>query len=242
MKKIAVLLIVLGFLVGIVPTVLADEVDNPDGTVTVTGTVAAIDTSNFVLPDVTLTRVDQSVQMQLGVQIPVQLVTNPTWEIRDPRGTGAGWSVTVLTTDFIPDTGAAAAKSKILPLDLTDRHSGLHSFFMRLDMADIRWVDGQFDSNCTDRTTCVGSATGGDRETGGDLMPVTTDFNAGNANSNAEGFVALSKTAQVLTTAVHDTGMGTYTYAPRFELDVPAETYAGHYTSTLTVTLIASAP
>lgn len=36
--------------------------------------------------------------------------------------------------------------------------------------------------------------------------------------------------------AATDTGMGTYAIAPNFELEVPAETYAATYTSTITVT------
>ena len=36
--------------------------------------------------------------------------------------------------------------------------------------------------------------------------------------------------------AATDTGMGTYSVSPNFELEIPAQTYAGTYTSTVTIT------
>jgi WxL domain surface cell wall-binding len=47
--------------------------------------------------------------------------------------------------------------------------------------------------------------------------------------------------AQKLVSADVDTGMGTYTLQPTFTLDVPAATYAGEYTSTVTLQMV-SAP
>lgn len=38
--------------------------------------------------------------------------------------------------------------------------------------------------------------------------------------------------------AAVDTGMGTYNITPSFELEVPAQVYAGEYTATVTVTIV----
>ncbi len=38
--------------------------------------------------------------------------------------------------------------------------------------------------------------------------------------------------------AAVDAGMGTYTIKPNFELEVPAETFAGTYTATFTVAIV----
>ena len=38
--------------------------------------------------------------------------------------------------------------------------------------------------------------------------------------------------------AATDTGMGTYAISPSFELEIPAETYAGSYSSTVTITAV----
>jgi len=46
-----------------------------------------------------------------------------------------------------------------------------------------------------------------------------------------------SGTLKFLSAAV-DTGMGSYNLQPNFELEIPAETYAGTYTSTITVTAV----
>jgi hypothetical protein len=44
--------------------------------------------------------------------------------------------------------------------------------------------------------------------------------------------------AQTLVTAAAGTGMGTYTILPTFTLDVPADTYAGTYVSTVTLDIV----
>ena len=46
---------------------------------------------------------------------------------------------------------------------------------------------------------------------------------------------ALTTEAQPMVTAAAETGMGSYTLLPTFTLDVPAETYAGAYTSVVTL-------
>jgi WxL domain surface cell wall-binding len=50
---------------------------------------------------------------------------------------------------------------------------------------------------------------------------------------------ALLTTDQTLIVAGPDTGIGTYTLLPTFSLTIPADTYAGIYTATITATIVA---
>jgi len=67
---------------------------------------------------------------------------------------------------------------------------------------------------------------------------------AGNTKpvSALTAYAPLSTTAQNLLTANINAGMGTYTALPSFRVIIPASTYAGIYTATITVTIIAGAP
>ncbi len=67
---------------------------------------------------------------------------------------------------------------------------------------------------------------------------------AGNTKpvSALAAYTPLSTIAQNLLTANINTGMGTYTALPSFRVIIPASAYAGSYTSTVTVTIIAGAP
>lgn len=67
----------------------------------------------------------------------------------------------------------------------------------------------------------------------------SVDTEAGNT---APTYLAFASAATLATqknmlVAPAGTGMGTYTFTPEFTLDVPAETYAGAYVSTITVTM-----
>ena len=53
-------------------------------------------------------------------------------------------------------------------------------------------------------------------------------------------FAPLSAAPQQILSAALDEGMGYYGFTPDFQLDVPASTYAGDYTSTLTVQIVAA--
>jgi hypothetical protein len=65
---------------------------------------------------------------------------------------------------------------------------------------------------------------------------------AGNAQPvSSFGTAKALGATQTLVTAAAGTGMGTYGLLPTFTLDVPADTYAGDYVSTVTVS-ISSAP
>ncbi len=51
-------------------------------------------------------------------------------------------------------------------------------------------------------------------------------------------YAALSTAAQTLLTASGSDGIGVYQFTPNFRLILPADTYAGAYTSTLTITIV----
>jgi hypothetical protein len=59
--------------------------------------------------------------------------------------------------------------------------------------------------------------------------------------SSLTDFTAFAgESEQVLLAAAADTGMGTYNLLPTFTLDVPAQTYAGAYESTVTLTILST--
>jgi len=72
------------------------------------------------------------------------------------------------------------------------------------------------------------------------LLDANISTIAGNTapTSSITAYTALSTTAQTLLSAAVNEGMGTYNFVPDFELDVAAATFAGIYTSTVTVAII----
>lgn len=240
MKKLAAVLIVLGLLVAVVPTVLADDSDPTTGEITITGAPAHVSTTAFVLAGHTLNGTDLGNANYLeepfspsGISSGTYTGLNKSWVMTDPRGTGAGWTINVKATDFtaVSGPGAGEMPAATIPLIGTDKHSGQNLFFMYLPSSGIVWVDGQFDSDCTTHSNCAAT-------TEGDLMPVTGVF----LENITDSPIALTSGDQLMISAGGDKGMGTYQMNPQFRLFVPAETYAGRYTSTVTLTLSASEP
>jgi hypothetical protein len=236
MKKIAILLVVLGLLLACVPAAFADDSDPTTGEITITGTAASVTTSAFVLAGHTLDGTDLGNSNRLLAEfVPGGIVgggnagKNGSWVVTDPRGTGAGYTIDVKATDFTAVSGPGSAllpDPATIPLVGVGNHFGVPLFQMYLPSTGIVWVDGQFSAAC--------NTTGACGSTDGDLMPTTVDFSA--------GFTALTDLDQSFVLAGPDEGMGTYYLNPQFDLFVPAETYAGRYTSTVTLTLTASAP
>ena len=74
------------------------------------------------------------------------------------------------------------------------------------------------------------------------LLDASIAVVAGNTKptSSVTAMTNLSATPVKICSAALDTGMGSYTLLPTFQLDVPAETYAGTYTATVTLTITAS--
>jgi hypothetical protein len=236
MKKIAILLVVFGLLLACAPAAFADDSDPTTGEITITGTAATVATSPFVLAGHTLDGTDQGNSNQLLVPfVPGGIVgggnagKNGSWVVTDPRGTGAGYTIDVKASDFTAVSGPGSAllpDPATIPLVGVGDHYGLNLFQMYLPSDGIVWVDGQFSAACNTTGVCGTDS--------GDLMPTSVDFIA--------GFTALTDTDQSFVLADTDEGMGTYYLNPQFDLFVPAETYAGRYTSTVTLTLTASAP
>lgn len=236
MKKIATILIVLGLLIACVPVVFADDSDPTTGEITITGAAAHVATTAFVLDGHTLDGTDLGNANHLLADFTPTGISggpydglNASWVVTDPRGTGAGWNIDVVATDFtaVSGPGSLETPAATIPLEGVDKHAGEYLFRMQLPSSGIIWVDGQFDSDCTTHGNCAAVIDG-------DLMPTTEDFSS--------GYTALTDVAQDFVIAAVDEGMGTYYLNPQFELFVPAETYAGRYTTTVTLTLSASAP
>lgn len=231
MKKIAALLIVLGLLVAAVPVVFADGDDPTTGDITITGSAATIQTFPIVMEQVVLDGEDQTAYLDDPLDPTVDNV-NQSWRVTDPRGNGAGWTATIIATDFEGVDGTLAdTKNAKIPLVGTDAHTGQNLFRMRLvdnvDNGGIDWIDGQ----CTIIDPIVDDCDESDAE----LIPDTV------APFTAYRFLT-SGPAQTFVGAAADEGMGSYYLEPEFELVVPAETYSGVYRSTLTVTLNAPLP
>jgi hypothetical protein len=72
------------------------------------------------------------------------------------------------------------------------------------------------------------------------LLDANISTVAGNTapTSSITTYTALSTTAQTLLSAAVGDGMGSYTFVPDFTLDVAASTFAGTYTSTVTVAIV----
>jgi hypothetical protein len=240
MKKIAILFVVLGLLLACVPAAFADDSDPTTGEITITGSVASVATSPFILAGHSLDGTDLGNSNQLLAPfVPGGIVGGPnagmngSWVVTDPRGTGAGYTIDVKATDF---TAVSGPGSELLPDPATiplvgkDAHFGTNLFQMYLPASGIVWVDGQFSSTCITPGGC--GTLGNDPDA--DLMPTSVDFSG--------GMTALTNLDQSFLLADLNEGMGTYYLNPTFDLFVPAETYAGRYTSTVTLTLTASAP
>lgn len=145
--------------------------DTPD--IEITGGSLSIATDGLVsMPEVTLTGTDKFPTGSMS-----QLTST------DPRGTGTGWNVTLVSTNFVN----AAAKT-------------IASTAFSIAQPTVTTVDG----NTAPTPTAV-SILGG---SGGKLLSATTGY-----------------------------GMGTYTTTGALSLAVPAETYAGTYTATITSTI-----
>jgi hypothetical protein len=245
MKKLAIMLMTLGVLLACVPTVFANDSDPTTGEITITGSAAHVNTFSFLMAGHNLGHLlngtDSGDFLQLtSLFVPGGIVGgtydgwNQSWVMTDPRGTGAGYDIAVKSTDWIAISGPGFVApgdpaNKTIPLVGKDAHYGVNLFTMRMPASSVVWVDGQFSSDCT---TPGGCGTTGD-DTDADLMPVSEDF--------IGGWTALTLADKNFAAATAGTGMGTYQFNPEFRLFVPAETYAGVYHTTVTLTLTASA-
>ena len=153
------------------------------GTVVITGGSLSVTAADVTLSGVILDGTDKTSTSASG---------SNSWSASDARGTGAGWNLTIVATDFSDgthtiDIAAVGTKFKIQLLD-----------------GNITLTSGN-----TKPTSSVNTLTD---------IPKVTPLK----------FVS----------AATDTGMGSYTLAPNFELELPASTYAGSYTSTITISAV----
>jgi hypothetical protein len=119
--------------------------------------------------------------------------TADNWDIADNRGTGAGYCVTIDSTDF-------SDGSHTLDISQTDQEF------------KIQILDGDTVCNAGDSTN----------------MPASQV-------STQTAITTNPTTLNILSTPT-DEGMGNYTYYPDLEQEVPAYSYAGSYTATITIT------
>jgi hypothetical protein len=247
MKKIGLGLVIGALLLAIAPSVYAD------GSITITGTALGVTNTSFPFPAASLHGSDQTKEFtdfSTGTGGP------GVWTAVDPTGTGLGWHLQIQATDFACyddgthdypcwGSGAGGTGDHPLPLLYTDKHLNNPTFFMHITVPDIYWVDGSYGTcnGATGTAACVatkGGTQGSGDNIDGSLMPVPAN---GFDTNPVGGFYqkALTNTAQTFMTASTSEGMGSYEFDPDFQIFIPAETYAGKYRSTLTVTIV-SAP
>ncbi len=87
-KRVLTIIAVLALMAGAAVVAHAES-----GTVTVSGATLSNAAANVTLPGVTLDGTDQTTTS-----------TSNAWTAKDPTGTGAGWHLTIASTDFTTDT------------------------------------------------------------------------------------------------------------------------------------------
>ena len=241
-------------------------------TVTVSGGSLAESIANVPLTGVTLDGTDKTTTN----------TSSNSWTAEDPTGTGAGWHLTITSTDFTsedvqevyntgdttdtftltygtggtPTTGdidwdASAADIDAALILLTDitavtvTGSGTSSspWVIRFDTVAVSdtlvAVDtgegmtstitlATIDISEDDQRFTIEMQIGDIGVTYGNTQPTSSVTTAANITDSAVTFLS----------AAVDTGMGSYTLDPDFELEVRAEVYAAAYTATITVTIV----
>ena len=184
MKKIFVPIVVLVMLlVSVIPAFAADCTGTAcPATVVLTGATLSIVPAPVTLSGVNLNGLAQADIASTG---------DTQWVVTDPTGTGAGWQVSVVASDFTNTAEKTISKA---------------GFEMKMGAP----------SKLDDSSNAVPTISGAFAD-----------------------FTAIDSSKVVLTAAAGD-GMGQYGFTPSFQLSIPASTYAGSYTSTVTVTLIAT--
>lgn len=226
MKKLAFLIIIAALMLSVVPTAFADPGDpdfTPDddtatGTLNVSGLGYAIDLSDFSKTIVLNGRDNFGYVNDFGTD----------WIATDMSGSGDGWNLAIKATDFSCISGACkealgAGTDWTLPLVYNaDEHQGntyrdvpMDTISFRMPAADITWVDGQW----------------GD----GDLAPVPNNGYALSGDNIPANYKELTGEYQQFVTAAENEGMGQYALDPDFQIWIPAEMYAGIYSTTITV-------
>ncbi len=224
MKKLAFLIIIAALMLSVVPTVFADgdpDDDTAIGTLNVSGVGYAIDLSDFSSTIVLNGRDNW------GYFNDFENLSD-LWIATDMSGSGDGWNLAIKATDFSCVSGACqdALGEGIdwtLPLVYNaDEHQGgsyrdipMDTLSFRMPEDDITWVDGQW----------------GD----GDLAPTPSGGFGLSGDNDPDYFKELTDEYQQFVTASANEGMGQYALDPDFQIWIPAEMYAGTYSTTITV-------
>jgi len=154
------------------------------GSVVITGGTLSVTAADVTLSGVTLDGTDKTATSDSS---------SNTWTAQDSRGSGAGWNLTVVATDF--------------------SDGGTHSI-------DISTVGSKFQIQLTDANITLDA---------GNTKPAS----AVNTLTDIPEVTPLK-----IVSAASDTGMGSYTLHPNFSFEIPASTYAGTYTSTITIAAV----
>ncbi len=133
------------------------------------------------------------------------------WIATDPSGSGDGWKLRIRVTDFVEP-----GESHTIPWHYT--YSGADQYLFKMNIDSIVSLDGH-----NIPTTGAGQP--------GDMPYVITGVPDWTTLSG------LQDIDQTFISADVAEGMGRYEIQPDFFLDIPAETYVGSYTSTMTVTI-----
>ena len=180
MKRIVALLVVTGLLATTAAVVYGET-----ATVTVTAGSLSVDANDVSLSAVVLDGSDKTATSASG---------SNSWAAEDARGTGAGWHLTIVATDFTD-----AAKT-----------------------INISAADQEFKIQLLDTNIAVVS---------GNAQPTSSVI-------TLAAIPEVPASALTFASAALNEGMGSYTLSPNFELEVPAETLVGNYSSTITVTAV----
>lgn len=254
------------------------------GSVTVTGGTLSVTPAAISLAATELTGVDLTA---------ASAYTENTWTAKDPVGTGAGWNLTIISTNFVNQNEVQTITITGTPAGgtFTLTYSGNTTAAIAFDatsadvvtalellenIEDVTATGGALPGTAVVVTfvdptgnlpmmTATSSLTGGSspaiaitettKGKGIDISASDQNFKiqladdtdhivvvAGNARptSSVTSLTAITTTGGSpvkFASAAVDTGMGTYTLKPNFTLAIPAETYAGAYTATFTVTI-----
>lgn len=133
------------------------------------------------------------------------------WVATDPTGTGSGWNLMIKATDFSDGTHT-------IPLDYT--YLGGHQYLFDMNVDDVTALDGH-------NQPSLGTGLAGDMPY---IIAGTPDWNS---------LSGVQTVDQKFIGADEDEGMGKYEIQPDYFLDIPAEMYAGTYTSVMYVTVTA---
>ena len=272
-RRILAIFAVLALLAGAAVAVYAET-----GTVTITGGVLSVTPANVTMSAITLDGTDQ---------LSTSAAASNNWSATDATATGAGWNVTIISTDFGIDevqqvdigtsTGgtftltfsgqttasiaynasAATVESSLEALsnitDVTVTGTGTSGdpwvvTFVdpgKQNVAEMTSTDSLTGGSSTISTTTQGRTidiSSVDQEFKIQLLDANITVTSGNTKptSTVTTLTAIPETASPLkfVSAALDEGMGTYAINPNFELEVPADTFAGTYTAIFTVAIV----